>query len=601
MTRRLRNPISVGTAVLAVAGLALVAFERRQARASGEDGGPRLFLTADAATSPRMALLEGVAKPLERRLLSLPGAVRVESWTDDGRVRIEVEGAPGLDPDTFHLAALRRTEGLPLPPDRLVLTLLSAREPILQAVLRGGGSAARRGTFAREVVLPELARCRGAGQIEILGGPALRVAVTPLGAPLAAHGLTALDLAERLQALGRPLPAGRIRDGAAVRPLAVRERIASFPELGAVAIPGPRGSTPLSEVADLAPREVEDGSWYRWHGEEALLVRLFAAPGGEPSRCRREAVTALRRLAADARVAGFDLSPWAATDEEGRLVLRYELLGHPSPSELRRRSAALERDLSNGLAGLKATFVSSAYSADPERPAGGEPEAGAGRAGLRGRLEISFPGAAARREGWARLASRLRRIPDLQGWIEGPGGAAVEVSAQTEAEAEELAGRVRRALAEKAGVNPATEPAFQPRAALQLAWNQPLLLAARTDGAALAKQVRAALGEFLSGQVEIAGVEGELWIEPTRVGAPDLVPVRLPGSEVAVPLRALARLERRAAVPPLLRIDGRPAVRLELFAPRIPKAGIELGPVLDAIPLAPGERLRLLPSAARGD
>src|SRR5207244_6515769 len=149
-----------------------------------------------------------------------------------------------------------------------------------------GGSGGTRTRIADRVVLPELARVDGAGRIDVVGATPLRVVVRPRAADLAARGMTAADIERRLQSIGRSLTAGRVREGAAVRPVVVAEPVRSVEELRNVAI----DRVPLREVADVDLREIEDETRFslsRDAGEGAaerrvrvdgVLLRAYRAP-----------------------------------------------------------------------------------------------------------------------------------------------------------------------------------------------------------------------------------------------------------------------------------------------------------------------------------
>lgn len=663
------------TSVLAAAALALAALPSLPPAwatlgLERSREGPSFEIAAEAPRSPRSALLEEVAKPLERRLLSLPGVLRVESRIEDGRALFRLEAARGADPDALDLAIARRAEGLPLA--RLTVTPVAEREPLLELLLLGG-SGARRSAFARSVLLPEIGRAAGAGRIETIGARPLRVAVTPLSAPLAARGLTALDVVARLRAVGATLPAGRVRDGAALRPLSYRERIGRLEELGALEVRGPAGATPLSEVAAFGPREIADGSWARSLAgtpEDALLVRLFPTPGAGAARLAAEVERTLARLRPSAAGAGFRLATlpsrrrpllpgglrflpaallvgalaasslafgfgrrraaWvslaaallvalgaarlaSATIGGGeRVTVRFDLPGDPAAPSSLERGVALARRLTAEVSGLGPRPALLAYRrgrADLPLPSreGGEIEDEGGfygepdPEGERGRVDLVFPSAAGAARARSILTAALARIPDAAGRVEGGLRLSVEASAPDPLRAEALAARAGRALAERGVLRLPPVGAAPP--GLRLHWDESLLAAQGVEAAALDEQVRAGLGGFAAGRVEIAGVEPEIWIEPTAgpgsseapeaIEALGLLPLRpAAASAVAVPLRALARIERHPEPPPLLRIDGRPAVRLTVP----PSSGLDrkaLAAILEGIPLARGESLKV--------
>src|SRR5207247_2642570 len=107
----------------------------------------------------------------------------------------------------------------------------------------------------------------------VIGATPLRVTVRPRAGDLAAHNLTAADVEERLRAAGRSLPAGRVREGANVRPLVVAEPLRSLDAVKQLTI----GGTVLSDIADVALAEVPDGSAFAM-GSSGVLLRVYRAP-----------------------------------------------------------------------------------------------------------------------------------------------------------------------------------------------------------------------------------------------------------------------------------------------------------------------------------
>lgn len=239
---------------------------------------PRLDITADAPGSAREEVLERVTRPLERRLAALAGVTSVRSTTGDGFARIEVESEWQTDADRLRIEAERRLGGLDVPGVTLTVELAAGDpEPIVEVAVFGGAGGAR-SAFARQVLLPELVRLPGAGRVETVGWTPLHPVVRPHAAALAARGLTPADLAARLRSVGAVVAAGRARAGAVVRPVLLREEVASLAELRALRIQGPRGESVLGDVADVALERVEDGTFFRRDGEEGALVRVFRAP-----------------------------------------------------------------------------------------------------------------------------------------------------------------------------------------------------------------------------------------------------------------------------------------------------------------------------------
>ncbi len=236
---------------------------------------PGLEITATAEGRSRDEVLDRVTRPLERRLAALAGVTSVRTRTGDGVVHAHVESEWQTDADRLRIEAERRLADL----DGVTLSVeLTAGdpEPIVEVAVLGGG--AERTAFAERLLVPELARIEGAGRIETAGLAPRHAVVRPRAAALAARGLTPADLVSRLTTVGIAVPAGRARSGAAVRPLLVREEVASLDALAALRVPGPHGESVLGDVAGLSLEEIRDGSLFRIDGEEGTLVRVFRAP-----------------------------------------------------------------------------------------------------------------------------------------------------------------------------------------------------------------------------------------------------------------------------------------------------------------------------------
>ncbi|MFL6194622.1 MAG: efflux RND transporter permease subunit [Thermoanaerobaculia bacterium] len=245
---------------------------------------PGLEITAAAPGSAREEMLERVTRPLEQRLGAIPGVTSVRSATGDGFARVRIESEWQTDPDRLRIEAERRIAEVDAPGVSLTVELLAGdAEPIVEVAVFGGGQSGGeagpgRTAFAREVLVPELARLEGAGKIETLGLAPLHPVVHPRAAALAARGLTPADLIARLKPVGAAVAAGRARAGSTVRPLLVREDAASLDDVRALRLQGRRGESVLGDVATVSLEEVRDASAFRLDGREGTLVRVFRAP-----------------------------------------------------------------------------------------------------------------------------------------------------------------------------------------------------------------------------------------------------------------------------------------------------------------------------------
>jgi HAE1 family hydrophobic/amphiphilic exporter-1 len=319
----LRRPVSTIVATIAFSAVGLFSLFKLPLSLLPAIERPRLVINAKAASSSRDELLHDVTVPLERRLALVPGIASIESETSDGEATITLESTWQSDPDRLRVDVARRIEGASaIPLDELTVDVLgSDAQPVIEVAVTGG-SGATRSTIAQRVVVPELARIDGAGRIEVSGASPLRLVVQPRAADLAARGLTAADVEERLRTVGRPIAAGRVREGASVRPLVVLQPVRSADELRRVLV----RDVPLGEVADVSLREVVDETAFRSvvgagaspaqaagaaastlnkASESGVLIRVHRAPGANAvalARGVRSRIAELASRAGDTRV-----------------------------------------------------------------------------------------------------------------------------------------------------------------------------------------------------------------------------------------------------------------------------------------------------------
>ena len=295
----LRRPVSVFVATVALCALGAFSLARLPLSLLPSIERPKLVVIAKSEAVSREEMLQAVTQPIERRLSSVPGITSIESETTDGQSRIELGSAWQTDPDRLRIDVARRVEGAAeiAVGELLIEVAGSDVSPVIEVAV-GGPNGAARTRIAERVVLPELARIEGAGRIEVLGATPLRVVVQPRAAALVARNLTALDVEERLRTVGTAVAAGRVREGASVRPIVIAQPVRSVEELRALLVRG----VPLGEIADVALREVPDDTRYLDRGKDAVLLRVHRAPNANAVALARDVRTRVHELNAGARV-----------------------------------------------------------------------------------------------------------------------------------------------------------------------------------------------------------------------------------------------------------------------------------------------------------
>ena len=295
----LRRPVSVFVGTVALCALGLFSLAKLPLSLLPSIERPKLVVIAEAKASSREEMLHGVTRPIERRLSSVPGITSIESETTDGESRIEIGSAWQTDPDRLRIDVARRIEGAAeVAVDELRIEVAGSDvSPVIEVAVPGASGAART-RIAERVVLPELARIEGAGKVDIVGATPLRAVVQPRAAALVARNLTALDVEERLRTAGTAISAGRVREGATVRPIVIAQPVRSLADLKALLVRG----VPLGEIADVSLREVSDDTRYVAGGRDAVLLRIHRAPNANAVALARSVRTRVRELNVGAAV-----------------------------------------------------------------------------------------------------------------------------------------------------------------------------------------------------------------------------------------------------------------------------------------------------------
>lgn len=280
----LRRPVSIIVASIACAVLGIFSLTKLPLSLLPTIDRPTLRITARAHLS-QDEMLHEVTEPIERRLHATPDVTSVESTTEPGECRITVVAAWQSDPDLLRIEVARRLEGSGAVPLDELSTESSTNDvaPVAEVAVTDGVSGDARTRFARDVLLPELARIDGCGRVDIVGSSPLRLTVEPSAAALLANGLTAADIASRLREAGRTYAAGRVREGASVRPLVVAQPIRTAGDLDVLTVQTQKGAVPLGEIARVREGEVSDGTIFRSWSEgvwrDGVLLLINRAPG----------------------------------------------------------------------------------------------------------------------------------------------------------------------------------------------------------------------------------------------------------------------------------------------------------------------------------
>jgi HAE1 family hydrophobic/amphiphilic exporter-1 len=320
----IERPVSTIVAAVTLAALGLFALLQLPVSLLPSMERPSLVVTVTRDGASREELLREVTEPLEQRLAATRGARSIRSETEDGRARVTIESAWQTDIDRLRIDVARRMDGaIGIPVDETSVAIVGDPLPIIEVAVAGGESSSARSNWAREILVPELARAHGAGRVEILGTSRRHMVVRPDHAALAARGLTADAVRQRLSEIGEPLSAGQIREGAVTRPVLIRETIDDIDALNAVLVPSPGGGTPLRDLVSVSIEEVSDGTMVRLDGRSATLVRVYRAPGENAVLLGRDVLERVATI----RSSGIDLDLVIARDRTVEIVKALSDLG----------------------------------------------------------------------------------------------------------------------------------------------------------------------------------------------------------------------------------------------------------------------------------
>ena len=287
----LRRPVSVWIAALGLVVLGAFSFWRLPLSLLPTLERPRLKVIMKDADRSRTELLQQLVVPLERRFQTLDGVVDVLATLNDGEAVVILETEWQTDVDRLRIEAERRlVEVSSSSLDELSVELDAGESsPILQVAVLGG-RAHQRTEAAEKVLVPELGRLPGAGELRLYGTSYRRVVVEPRAADLAVRGLTATDVADALASVGLNQPLGRVREGALLRPLIVRRSVERLDDLVRLPLPADDGAglIRLGDVADVTLQEVPENGSFRYDGREGLLIEVYRAPGANAVQLARE-------------------------------------------------------------------------------------------------------------------------------------------------------------------------------------------------------------------------------------------------------------------------------------------------------------------------
>ena len=163
----------------------------------------RIDVVADAGDLPPDQVRIAVAVPLERAFLGLPSVTRVQTTSSQGSAEFIITFDPKTDPrfdlQYVNQAISQTRSALPSNTNVAAIIINPNQEPVLTyALVAHGMSQTVLRELAQQSLLPQFYGVPGLARILLVGGPDREFHVTLDAGSLAAHGLTAQDVAGAL-------------------------------------------------------------------------------------------------------------------------------------------------------------------------------------------------------------------------------------------------------------------------------------------------------------------------------------------------------------------------------------------------------------------
>ncbi|MCS6785421.1 MAG: efflux RND transporter permease subunit [Thiobacillaceae bacterium] len=274
---------------------------------------------------------EAVTTPLEQRLKSVAGLKRITSTSSQGVASITLELEEGTDPvialDEVK-QAVAEFRNLPADAETPEVARVARFEPIARVLLIGQHLAELR-PWAHRFEAELLAR--GVDKVEVVGLPQEEIAIEVAGEALERLGLTLDQLAQRLAADNRDLPAGMLGEAEQqreLRGLNLRRDPRDYADLALVTATGTR--IELGQFARIE-RRPRDGSQFLYvDGRPAVELQLRRAEHGHSLKAAKVLHAWLQeirpQLPPTLELRVYD-EQWGLIDERIRLLLKNGLIG----------------------------------------------------------------------------------------------------------------------------------------------------------------------------------------------------------------------------------------------------------------------------------
>jgi len=235
-----------------------------------------------------------VTRPLEAAVSRIPGLLRVESISKEGRSFMTLEFAWRTDMDFAMLHTREKLDGAPIPEeadDPTIIPLDPQSKPIMVLAVSGEQTLLELKEFSEELIKPRLEQIEGIGSAEIAGGVEREIQVEVNPELLSLYGLTIDQIAQRIDDFNQNLQGGNIRKGRFKYSLRVVGEYELLGEIGEISLKTTeeRGVIRLKDVAQIIDSIKERQGITRLNEKESIGILVRKESGANTVKVTRAA------------------------------------------------------------------------------------------------------------------------------------------------------------------------------------------------------------------------------------------------------------------------------------------------------------------------
>ena len=303
----IRRPVATSLLTLGMAALGALAYVLLPVSGMPEVDIPSVIVNADFPGANASTVASAMTAPLERSLAQIPGLESIVSTSSQGGATITLQFAlnRNIDAAAFDVQTAIANASADLPKNLPHQPTLEKGSPsdakLLTVAIESDAMPVEKvSDIVENVMLPQMSRVKGVGQIYFHGlkRPAVRVRVDPQR--LAGAGLTLEQVREAISAASVNLPKGIISGPRQALNLETSDQLMDADAYARLIVVNRNGATTrLRDLADVteSTEDVHSTAWLR--GKQVVLMDIRKQPGHNVLETSARIRAALPRMAAD--------------------------------------------------------------------------------------------------------------------------------------------------------------------------------------------------------------------------------------------------------------------------------------------------------------